>query len=83
MEMDEFDFAVKIFDQGGAAFHPVTAVEVLHAVNGLDLGPVDVAADHAIRLMAAGHAWRASFSYSVTNFTADLALNFKYAASDQ
>jgi len=23
------------------------------------------------------------FSYSVTNFTADLALNFKYAASDQ
>jgi len=55
MEMDEFDLAVKIFNQCGAAFHPVAAVQILHAINHLYLGAVDVAANDAVGLMAAGH----------------------------
>ena len=76
MEMDEFDFAVKVFDQGGAAFHPVTAVEVLHPVNGLDLGPVDVAADHAIRPMAPGHGGEGLFIFG-DKFHGGLGLEFQ------
>ena len=55
MEMDEFDFAVEILNEGGATFDPVAAVEVLDAADGLHLGAVDVAADDAIRLMTFGH----------------------------
>ncbi len=53
--MDEFDVAVEIFNQSRAAFHPVAAVQVLHAANRLDLGAVDVAADDAVGLVAARH----------------------------
>jgi len=55
MEVDELDFAVEILDEGGAAFDPVSAVEVLDAADGFHLGAVDVAADDAIRLMTFGH----------------------------
>ena len=55
MEVNEFYFAVKIFDQRGAAFHPITAVHVLHAVHQFHFGAVDVAADDAVGLMAARH----------------------------
>ena len=55
MEVNEFNFTVKMFDQGGAALHPVAAVEILHIADGLDFGAVDVAANHAIGLMVARH----------------------------
>ena len=55
MEVDEFDFAVEIFNQRGAAFHPVAAVQILDAVNHLHLGAVDVSADDAVSLVTARH----------------------------
>jgi len=48
MEVNEFDLAIKIFNQRGAAFHPVAGVIILHAVNDLHFGAVDVAADHTV-----------------------------------
>ena len=53
--MNQFDFAVKMFDQRGAALHPVATVQIIHAVNFFDLRAVDVAADHAVRLVASRH----------------------------
>jgi len=55
MEVDEFDFAVEIFNQSRAAFNPIATVQILDAVNHFYLGAVDVAADNAIRLVAARH----------------------------
>jgi len=55
MELDEFDFAVEIFNQRRAAFHPVAAVQVLHLANHFHLGAVDVTADDAVSLMMARH----------------------------
>jgi hypothetical protein len=55
MEVNEFDFAVEIFNQRGAAFHPVAAVEIFHAVDGFGFSAVDVAADDAIGVVAARH----------------------------
>lgn len=61
MEANEFDFAVEIFNQGSATLHPVSAVKVLDAVDHFDLGLVDMAADDAIGLMAAGHGGQRLF----------------------
>jgi len=55
MEVDEFNLAVEIFNQSGATFNPIPAVQILNALNGLGLRPVDVAADNTVRLMAARH----------------------------
>jgi hypothetical protein len=55
MEVNEFDSAVKMFHQRGAALDPVAAVEVLHVADGLDLGAVDVAADDAVHALLARH----------------------------
>lgn len=63
MEMDELDLAVKILDQGGAAFHPVAAVQVFHAINQLHFGAVNVAADDALRLLFAGHRGEGAFVF--------------------
>ena len=49
----QFPHAVLILRQCRTAFHPVTAVEVLDAVDELVLGMVDVTADHAVGAMAA------------------------------
>ena len=55
MEVNQFDVAVKIFDERGAAFHPVAAVQIFNAVNFARLGAVNVAANHAVRVVAARH----------------------------
>src|SRR5260221_11412260 len=39
---------VEALDQRGAAFDPVAVVAVKHAVDGANLGMVDMAADHAV-----------------------------------
>ena len=63
MKVNEFYLAVKIFNQRRAAFHPVAAIQILHPVNRLNLGPVDVATNHAIRLVAARHGGQRSFVF--------------------
>jgi hypothetical protein len=54
MEVEESDVAVEILDEGGAALHPVAAVQVLHAAHAPDFRAVDVAADHAVDALLAG-----------------------------
>ena len=63
MEVNEFYLAVKIFNQRGATFHPVAAVQVFHTVNLLHLGPVNMSANHAISLMVAGHGGQRGFIF--------------------
>ena len=63
MEVNEFDFAVEIFNQRGAAFHPVAAVQILHAVNHLHLGAMNVAADDAISFLIARHRSERAFIF--------------------
>ncbi len=38
-----------VFDDGGAAIHPVAAIDIDHAIDRADCGAVDVAADHAVQ----------------------------------
>ena len=40
--------AIKVLDQRGAAFYPVTIVAIQHAANVADIGAVDMAARHAM-----------------------------------
>lgn len=47
--------ALKIFDQRRATFHPISAVEILHAIDGLDLRSMNVATDDAIQFFHARH----------------------------
>jgi hypothetical protein len=47
---------VEVLDDGGAGIDPVAAVDVSEAVDLLDRGPVDVAADDAIEPALAGVA---------------------------
>ena len=76
MEVNEFDFAVEIFNQRRAAFHPVAAVQILHPVNHLHLGPVDVAANHAVGLMVARHGGQRRFVFG-DEFHRGLGLEFQ------
>src|ERR1700722_6366394 len=46
--VDQFDPAVLVFDEGGAAFHPVAVVHVHHAVDFAHFGVVDMAAHHTV-----------------------------------
>ena len=48
--------AVEILDQGGAALDPIAVVAIEHAVDGADLGVMDVAAHHAVDAAAARFA---------------------------
>ena len=64
MEVDEFDFSVKMFHQRGAAFHPVAAVQIVNVVNFLDLRAMNVTANYAVRLMAARHRGQSIFVFS-------------------
>ena len=50
-----------VFDQGRAAFYPVAAIQVLHAIYHPHFRVVDVAADHAIHVAAAGFAGQRIF----------------------
>ena len=47
IEMYQPDIAFKILGQRRATFHPIAAVEILHAIDWLDLGAMDVTADDA------------------------------------
>ncbi len=59
MEINQLDLAVKIFHQRGAAFHPIAAVQIFHAVDHLQHSAVDVAADDAVGDLLARHLRRA------------------------
>ena len=76
MEVDEFDLAVEIFNQGGAAFHPVAAVQIFHTVYGLHFGAVDVAADDAVGLVAARHRSQRALVFG-DKFDGGLGLEFQ------
>ena len=55
MEVDEFNFAVKIFNQSRATFNPIAAIQILHAADGFYFRAMDVTADDAVGLMTARH----------------------------
>jgi len=55
MKVNQSDFAVVIFDQRGATFHPVTTVQILNTINVLDLRAMNVTANDAIGLLVARH----------------------------
>lgn len=59
--MDQFHAAVEVFDEGGAGFNPVAAVEIGEVVDFANFGFVDVAADDAIGPVAAGLAHHGLF----------------------
>jgi hypothetical protein len=46
--IEDFEAAVGVLDDGGAAFHPVAVIDVEHAADVTDLGFVDMAADHPV-----------------------------------
>src|SRR6185436_2354635 len=52
--LDDLEPAVAMLDQRRAALDPVAVVAIEDAVDGLDLGLVDVAAHHAIEAAALG-----------------------------
>ena len=76
MEVNEFDFAVEIFDQSRATFNPISAVQILHAVNHLHLGAVDVAANDAFGLVTARHGSQSVFVFGDV-FHSGLGLGFQ------
>ena len=47
--MEDLEPAVQVLHQGAAAFHPVAVIAVEHALDGADLGVVDVPADDALQ----------------------------------
>ena len=63
MKVNEFDLAVEIFNQSGATFNPIPAVQVLHAVDHLHFGPVNVAANDAVGLLVARHRGERAFVF--------------------
>ena len=63
MKVDEFNFAVKIFDQGRATFNPIPAVQILHAVDHFCFRAVNVTADDPVGLLVAGHGCERVFVF--------------------
>ena len=55
MEVDEFYFAIKIFNQRGATFHPVAAIQILDAADGFYFRAMNVAANDAVSSVTARH----------------------------
>jgi hypothetical protein len=74
--MDEFDLAVEIFNQSRATFNPISTVQILHTVDHLHLGTMDVAADDAISLMVARHRGKRVFVFGDV-FHSGLGLGFQ------
>ena len=60
--------AIKVLDQRGAAFNPVTIVAVQHAVNVAHLGAVDMAAHHSIKVVTVDHPQLAAIGSGVYGF---------------
>ena len=48
MQLQQVDVSLEILGKSRAALHPVATVEVFETVDGPDLGPVDMAADHPL-----------------------------------
>lgn len=63
MKVNEFDLAVEIFHQSRAAFNPIPAVQIFDAVDGLDLGAMDVAADDTLGILFARHGSQRVFVF--------------------
>ena len=59
--MDEFDLALEIFNQSRATFNPIPAIQVVHTSDHFRLGPMDVAADDAISVLATRHGGKRIF----------------------
>ena len=74
--MDEFYFAVEIFNQSCATFNPISAVQVLHIADHFHFGAVNVAADDAIRLVATRHGSERVFVFG-DKFDGGLGLRFQ------
>jgi hypothetical protein len=55
MQFDELNVAFEVLHQCGAAFHPITAVEVCDVSRFLDFGAMDVAANHALYVVLVSH----------------------------
>ena len=72
-----------IFDKGGAAFNPVSVVEVKDAADPADFGLMDVAADHAVDAARCALPRATTSSKRETYSTAFLTLCFSQADSDQ
>ena len=53
IEVDEFNGAVEMFNQGRAAFDPVAGVHVDNLADALDLGAMNVTADDALHVVFA------------------------------
>ena len=49
--MNELHASVQVFDDGRATIHPITAIEVAHAIDLLNHGPVDMAANGAVHAL--------------------------------
>ena len=76
MEVNEFDLAVKVFNQGRAAFDPIPAVQVLNPVYQLHLGAVDMATDDTVGLLVAGHRGQGALVFGY-KFHSGLGLEFQ------
>ena len=48
---DELHAAIQMLDDGGTAIHPVTTIEVVHATDFLDHGPVNMAANGTVQAL--------------------------------
>ena len=59
--MNDFETAVVVLHEGGAAFHPVPVVAVQDAVDVFDHGMMDVAADDPVGVVFAGQARDGAF----------------------
>jgi hypothetical protein len=55
MQFDELNVSFEVLNQGSAAFHPITAVEVCDVSRLLDFGAMDVAANHALNVVLVSH----------------------------
>lgn len=47
--LDQFQSAIKMFNNGGATIYPVSAVDIQKATDVLDGGAMDVPANYAIQ----------------------------------
>lgn len=52
--MNELNRAIEVFDQSGATFHPIAAVEIVDAIDVTDLGAMDMTTNQAINAVVVG-----------------------------
>jgi hypothetical protein len=55
MQFDKLNVSVKVLDQSSATFHPVTTIEISDLSHGLDLGAMDMSANHTLNVVFVSH----------------------------